>query len=104
MEYRGRIFVVVYVGAIAVLFRFVVMMLNVTGVEERKGEKEEGVGRTRTSKIYGRKRICVESRKSIASRNGRSDCIDTASRNEKESEKVVERVCMGTSSISTISI
>ena len=47
MEYRGRIFVVVYVGAIAVLFRFVVMMLNGTGMEERKGEKEEGVGRRR---------------------------------------------------------
>ena len=43
MEYRGRIFVVVYVGAIAVLFRFVVMMLNGTGMEERKGIWE-GIG------------------------------------------------------------
>lgn len=54
VEFRGRILRVVYVGAIAVLFRFVVMMLNLseTGGLSTKGEtnKERGqifVGVTR---------------------------------------------------------
>ena len=34
-EYLGRRVIVVYVGAIAVLFRFVVIMLNVSGAETR---------------------------------------------------------------------
>ena len=45
VEYVGRLFIVVYVGAIAVLFRFVVMMLNVSGVEDPKAENEEGRAR-----------------------------------------------------------
>ena len=46
MGERGTLMVLTVAGGeAAVLFRFVVMMLNVTGVEERKGEKEEGVGR-----------------------------------------------------------
>ena len=61
MEYRGRIFVGVYVGAIAVLFRFVVMMLNGTGMEERKGEKEEGgVGRKEEGKEEEKENIDTE--------------------------------------------
>ena len=35
----------------------------------------------------------VEKRKSIASRNGRSDCIDTASRNEKEKGRRKTTTC-----------
>ena len=42
-EYMGRRVIVVYVGAIAVLFRFVVMMLNLSGAEGLlREESEEG--------------------------------------------------------------
>ena len=46
VEFRGRILRVVYVGAIAVLFRFVVMMLNLseTGGTRSKGEKNQERG------------------------------------------------------------
>ena len=36
------------------------MMLNVTGVEERKGEKEEGVGRRRKEKEGEGGRVWIE--------------------------------------------
>ena len=63
-EYMGRRVIVVYVGAIAVLFRFVVMMLNLSGAEgllrddgaedgdrarasREDPQREDGVGRRR---------------------------------------------------------
>ena len=50
-EFLGMIMLIVYVGAVAVLFLFVVMMLNITEQEskrisrkESKGGTENGVG------------------------------------------------------------
>jgi len=41
VEFRARILRVVYVGAIAVLFRFVVMMLNLSDTVNRAKEVKE---------------------------------------------------------------
>jgi len=54
VEFRARILRVVYVGAIAVLFRFVVMMLNLSetvagGQQERKTEE----GYTNRGRVFG---------------------------------------------------
>lgn len=50
VEYRARILRVVYVGAIAVLFRFVVMMLNVSETVSRSSEGEKNIER---EQIFG---------------------------------------------------
>ena len=53
VEFRARILRVVYVGAIAVLFRFVVMMLNLseTGSSTRRQSKEES--RRERGQVFG---------------------------------------------------
>jgi len=45
VEFRARILRVVYVGAIAVLFRFVVMMLNLSETTQTQVEKSDGRAR-----------------------------------------------------------
>jgi len=55
IEFRGLVFVVVYVGAIAVLFRFVVMMLNRSGGEVGKAKEEEEGGRRVGGRRVGRR-------------------------------------------------
>lgn len=51
VEYRARILRVVYVGAIAVLFRFVVMMLNLSETIDRTGKPGRDRGQVYTGSI-----------------------------------------------------
>lgn len=64
VEYRARVLRVVYVGAIAVLFRFVVMMLNLSETVRRADENNEssrgqmmGVFTTRAVRLGGVRRM-----------------------------------------------
>lgn len=52
VEFRARILRVVYVGAIAVLFRFVVMMLNLS--ETRTQQVDEGSPQRARGQVFGR--------------------------------------------------
>jgi len=56
VEFRARILRVVYVGAIAVLFRFVVMMLNLSETvagAQQDGKREEGNEVTNRGRVFG---------------------------------------------------
>lgn len=74
MEYIGRRLIVVYVGAIAVLFRFVVMMLNVSGAEARviSDEEEEASAGRRTASTVREDSV---SRIVVTSRFGRTALV-----------------------------
>lgn len=54
VEYRARVLRVVYVGAIAVLFRFVVMMLNLSETVRKSEEKDES-GRGQMRGVFTRR-------------------------------------------------
>ena len=52
-EFLGMIMLIVYVGAVAVLFLFVVMMLNVTEKIEKKSEKKGLINNISVSSVVG---------------------------------------------------
>ena len=52
-EFLGMIMLIVYVGAVAVLFLFVVMMLNVTEKIEKKSDKKGLINNISVSSVVG---------------------------------------------------
>ena len=52
-EFLGMIMLIVYVGAVAVLFLFVVMMLNVSDVKTEREEKKVFINKTSVGSFVG---------------------------------------------------
>jgi len=104
VEFRARILRVVYVGAIAVLFRFVVMMLNLSETATRDGKREQGKGRARGQVFGGRTLRLGVARVSRYSRSADPRIPGTRTRNaanlaqlvEGESTEVAGQVLTGT--------
>ena len=97
VEFRARILRVVYVGAIAVLFRFVVMMLNLSETTSEVGSDQRnrpGIGDIRRGISEGKRRSLGRSRgrgyRGYITRNRRRD-YSSASEKSRHEDRSMEK-------------